>query len=53
MEKKITEMTEEEILRQQLELLAETSKNITNTYSMELPKLTEAMVLIYDRLFDR
>lgn len=52
MAKEITEMTEKEILRQQFELLAEISKNATSTYGMELPKLTEAMVLVYDRLSD-
>lgn len=49
-EKKLSELTEREILRQQFELLAETSKNTANTYGMDLSKLTEAMILLYDRL---
>ncbi len=44
MEKKMSEMTEREILRQQLELLAEASKSATDT---ELPKLTEALVQVF------
>lgn len=48
--KELEKMTEKEILRQQLELLAETSQNVANTYGTELPKLTDAMICIYDRL---
>lgn len=45
--KKISEMTEKEILRQQLELLAETSQG----YDVEnLPEYTKAMIGIYDRM---
>lgn len=42
-EKKISEMTEKEILRQQLELLAERSKTCQDN---ELPGTTNAMVNI-------
>lgn len=52
MEKKISELTEKEILRQQFYLLAQISKNAANVYDMDLTKLTEAMVLIYDRIQD-
>lgn len=41
--KPISEMTEKEILRQQLELLAERSKKCLDE---ELPKITEAMIAI-------
>lgn len=41
MEKKISEMTEKEILRQQLELLAEES---SKALVEELPALTNAMI---------
>ncbi len=51
-EKKISELTEKEILRQQFYLLAQISKNAANVYDMDLTKLTEAMVLIYDRIQD-
>nr|WP_288829083.1 hypothetical protein [uncultured Clostridium sp.] len=47
MDKKISEMTKEEILRQQLELLAEASKNDT---CENLLSLTNAMVEVCDRL---
>lgn len=43
MDKKISEMTEKEILRKQLELLAEISKE---SLAEELPQLTEAMCKI-------
>lgn len=46
-EKRISEMTNEEILRQQLELLAETSRNATD---LELPSLTNSMSIIYSQL---
>lgn len=45
--KNISEMTKEEILRQQLELLAEASVNASYE---ELQTLTNAMVTVYDRL---
>lgn len=41
---KISEMTKEEILREQMELLAENSKDCTIE---ELPRLTEAMCQLY------
>lgn len=47
MDKKISEMTESEILRQQLELLANASQ-VANPE--ELPRLTEAMIGVSDRL---
>ncbi len=47
MEKSIRDMTESEILRQQMELLAEASKEASNT---ELPGLTNAMLDIYSAL---
>lgn len=47
MEKSIRDMTESEILRQQMELLAEASKEASNT---ELPGLTNAMLDIYSTL---
>ena len=43
MEKKICEMTEKEILRQQLELLAEKSKSAAD---VDLPELTSSMVQV-------
>ena len=43
-EKKIEEMTEKEILRQQLELLAKVSKD---TADEMLPRLSESMCQIY------
>ena len=46
-EKSIREMTNKEILRRQLELLAESSKTCS---SGELPELTKAMVQIYSIL---
>jgi len=45
MEKKISEMTEKEILRQQLELLAKESQNCAEEL---LPHLSVAMCQIYD-----
>ena len=47
MEDKISEMTEKEILRQQLELLAKESQNCIPG---ELALITNSMVEIYDRL---
>ena len=47
MEKKISEMTEKEIHRQQLELLAQESQNCTEEL---LPHLSVAMCQIYDLL---
>lgn len=47
MDKKISEMTEQEILRQQLELLADASLAASPE---ELPRLTEAMIDVRDRL---
>lgn len=47
MENKISEMTEKEILRQQLELLAKESQNCIPG---ELTLITNSMVEIYDRL---
>jgi hypothetical protein len=44
--KKLEEMTEKEILRKQFELLAEASKSDYDN----LPSLTQAMIVIYDRL---
>ncbi len=44
MEKSIGDVTESEILRQQMELLAEASKEAPST---ELPGLTSAMLDIY------
>lgn len=43
-EKKIEEMTEKEILRQQLELLAKVSKDTADEI---LPQLSESMCQIY------
>lgn len=43
-EKKIEEMTEKEILRQQLELLAKVSKDTADEI---LPRLSESMCQIY------
>lgn len=48
MGKKISEMTEKEILRQQLELLAEASKNAAD---FDLATLTNAMVSVYSLLY--
>lgn len=48
-DKNIGEMTNKEILRQQLELLAENSKSVEERY---LPAITEAMVLVYGRLLN-
>ena len=42
-EKKMSEMTEKEILRQQLELLAEKSKSAAD---VDLPELTSSMVQV-------
>lgn len=47
MEKKICEMTEKEILRQQLELLAEKSKSAAD---VDLPELTSSMVKVCDTI---
>lgn len=47
MEKDIKEMTIKEILRQQLELLAERSQDCMDE---ELPAITNAMVAIYREL---
>lgn len=52
MEKEISKMTEREILRQQLELLAEASQNTIKSYSTELPTLTDAMVTVCNCLRD-
>lgn len=46
-EKKISELTEKEILRQQLELLAEESKDATPT---ELFYLSKALCEVYGKL---
>lgn len=47
MDKKINEMTEEEILRQQLELLAEKSKHET---AVNIALLSDSMANIYKQL---
>lgn len=47
MDKEISKMTETEILRQQLEILADASQAVSPE---ELPRLTSAMVDVYDRL---
>lgn len=47
MEKSIGDVTESEILRQQMELLVEASKEAPST---ELPGLTSAMLDIYSAL---
>ena len=45
--KEIKSMTQKEILRQQLELLAERSKECLDE---DLPKLTEAMISVFEVL---
>ena len=47
MEKKMSKMTEKEILRQQLELLAEKSKSAAE---VDLPKLTNSMIKVCDTI---
>ena len=49
-EKKIEEMTEEEILRKQMELLSE---NSLTCHTEELPTLTKAMCALYECLTRR
>ena len=44
------ELTNEEILRQQLELLAERSKKVND---VDLPALTDSMVKVYEALNNR
>lgn len=48
MTKKFSEMTEKEILRQQLQLLAEASKNAADT---ELPALTTALIQVFSLFY--
>lgn len=48
-EKKISEMTNEEILRKQLELFPENSKYCT---VYELPEMTEAMCKLYKTIIN-
>lgn len=46
-EKKMSKMTEKEILRQQLELLAEKSKSAAD---VDLPELTSSMVRVFEAI---